>query len=110
MDEQVKIRGFRIELEIETVLSQHPAVRETVVIAHKNIYRWQALNSLCSTESSRQPNTREAITGRAGRAMADPLRPDLSPDCPGPNIQYRGLEQQLHRSADPGRANARVDQ
>jgi len=30
--------------------------------------------------------------------MADPLRPDLSPDRPGPNIQYRGLEQQLHRS------------
>ncbi len=32
-DNQVKIRGFRIELgEIETVLAQHPAVQETVVI------------------------------------------------------------------------------
>jgi amino acid adenylation domain-containing protein/non-ribosomal peptide synthase protein (TIGR01720 family) len=33
IDYQVKIRGFRIELgEIEAVITQHPAVRETVVI------------------------------------------------------------------------------
>jgi amino acid adenylation domain-containing protein len=34
IDNQVKIRGFRIELgEIDAVLSQHPEVRETVVLA-----------------------------------------------------------------------------
>jgi amino acid adenylation domain-containing protein len=38
IDNQVKIRGFRIELsEIEAVLSEHPAVRETVVIADDDI-------------------------------------------------------------------------
>lgn len=38
IDDQVKLRGFRIELgEIETVLNQHPAVRETVVIAHEDV-------------------------------------------------------------------------
>ena len=38
IDNQVKIRGFRIELgEIEAVLSQHPAVTETVVIADEEI-------------------------------------------------------------------------
>ena len=38
IDEQVKIRGFRIELgEIEALLAQHPAVRETVVIAHEQL-------------------------------------------------------------------------
>jgi amino acid adenylation domain-containing protein len=38
IDNQVKIRGFRIELgEIEAVLSQHPAVEETVVIATEDI-------------------------------------------------------------------------
>lgn len=36
IDQQVKIRGFRIELgEIEAVLSQHPAVQETVVLARE---------------------------------------------------------------------------
>ncbi|MDZ8262382.1 amino acid adenylation domain-containing protein [Nostoc sp. ChiQUE01b] len=33
IDDQVKIRGFRIELgEIEAIISQHPVVRETVVV------------------------------------------------------------------------------
>lgn len=37
IDYQVKIRGFRIELgEIEAILSQHPEVRETVVIARED--------------------------------------------------------------------------
>jgi amino acid adenylation domain-containing protein len=37
IDHQVKIRGFRIELaEIEAVLGQHPAVRETVVMAQED--------------------------------------------------------------------------
>jgi amino acid adenylation domain-containing protein len=36
VDTQVKIRGFRVELgEIETVLSQHPGIREAVVLARQ---------------------------------------------------------------------------
>jgi amino acid adenylation domain-containing protein len=36
LDHQVKVRGFRIELgEIETVLRQHSAVQETVVVARQ---------------------------------------------------------------------------
>ncbi|RAM53131.1 MAG: non-ribosomal peptide synthetase [Hapalosiphonaceae cyanobacterium JJU2] len=38
IDNQVKIRGFRIELgEIEAILSQHPGVRENVVVAREDI-------------------------------------------------------------------------
>ncbi|MBD1938950.1 non-ribosomal peptide synthetase [Microcoleus sp. FACHB-68] len=38
IDEQVKIRGFRVELgEIEAILSQHPAIQQTVVIAIEDI-------------------------------------------------------------------------
>ena len=37
IDHQVKVRGFRIELgEIEATLGQHPAVRETVVLARED--------------------------------------------------------------------------
>ncbi|MBW4664820.1 MAG: amino acid adenylation domain-containing protein [Chroococcus sp. CMT-3BRIN-NPC107] len=36
-DDLVKLRGFRIELgEVETVLNQHPKVRETVVVVKKD--------------------------------------------------------------------------
>lgn len=36
IDHQVKIRGFRVELGgIETVLNQHPAVKEAIVIPHE---------------------------------------------------------------------------
>jgi amino acid adenylation domain-containing protein len=37
IDEQVKIRGFRVELgEIESVLCQHPTVREAVLLARED--------------------------------------------------------------------------
>jgi amino acid adenylation domain-containing protein len=44
LDHQVKVRGFRIELgEIEAVISQHPAVRETVVVVRLDKLGFQRL-------------------------------------------------------------------
>jgi amino acid adenylation domain-containing protein len=44
MDHQVKIRGFRVELgEIEAVLGQHAAVRETVVVARGDLHGAKSL-------------------------------------------------------------------
>jgi amino acid adenylation domain-containing protein len=37
LDHQIKLRGYRIELgEVETVLGQHPAVREAVVVCRED--------------------------------------------------------------------------
>ena len=37
LDHQVKVRGFRVELgEVETVLREHPAVREALVLAQED--------------------------------------------------------------------------
>ncbi|MDZ8186464.1 MAG: amino acid adenylation domain-containing protein [Nostoc sp. ChiSLP02] len=59
IDNQIKIRGFRIELgEIEAALSQHPAVRETVVVvredvpAHKYLVAYIVANQDLATTSS----------------------------------------------------------
>jgi len=57
-------------------------------------------NSLCSTESSRQPNTREAITGRAGgqwQTLYDQTYRQTAPD-PTFNIVAGTAATQVSRS------------
>jgi amino acid adenylation domain-containing protein len=60
IDHQVKIRGFRIELgEIEVLLKQHPQVRETVVIARKDIANDSRLVAYLVTYENVTPSVNE---------------------------------------------------
>ncbi|RKZ49841.1 MAG: hypothetical protein DRR00_16800 [Candidatus Parabeggiatoa sp. nov. 3] len=71
IDNQVKIRGFRIELgEIEAVLSTHPTVRESVVIAHEVSEGDKHLVAYCVAQ------TDQVIENQALRAFLKERLPD----------------------------------
>ncbi len=54
IDHQVKIRGFRIELgEIESTLSEHPSIRQAIVLARKNKEKNQFLSGYIVFEERR---------------------------------------------------------
>jgi len=58
MDHQVKVRGYRVELgEIETVLSQHPAVQKAVVISRENSIGGKQLIAYVVCASNQQVDT-----------------------------------------------------
>ncbi|GIV97579.1 MAG: hypothetical protein KatS3mg057_2236 [Herpetosiphonaceae bacterium] len=62
VDQQIKLRGFRVELgEIEATLAAHPAVREAVVVAHKDSGGDTRLVAYVVGEEGRTPAQHELL-------------------------------------------------
>jgi len=60
LDHQVKLRGFRIELgEIETILRQHPAVQDTVVVLREDTSSDKRLIAYIALQQEQQSIERE---------------------------------------------------
>jgi surfactin family lipopeptide synthetase C len=75
MDQQVKIRGFRVEPgEIEAVLSQHPLVREAVVVARRDDRGGMPLAAYVLAHPGREPAPNE-LRGFLAERLPDYMVP-----------------------------------
>ena len=74
-DFQVKIRGYRIELgEIEAALNRHPAVRESVVLAHTSQSAGAAITRLVAyVDAGSSAEHATALTADLVAMLADTL-------------------------------------
>ncbi|MEN8218891.1 MAG: amino acid adenylation domain-containing protein, partial [Pseudomonadota bacterium] len=96
-DNQVKIRGFRIELgEIETVLSSHPFVQESALIAHELSEGDKHLVAYCVAQSD-QVIEKQALRAFLKERLPDYMVPafwveiDAMPLTPSGKIDRRAL-------------------
>jgi acyl carrier protein len=75
VDQQVKIRGHRVELgEIEALLNEHPAVRESVVIAKEGVNGDKRLIAYIIPREGQNPN-RHQLRQYAQERMPDFMVP-----------------------------------
>ena len=109
VDDQVKIRGFRVELgEIETVLRQHSAVRETVVLAREKgpgekqlIAYVVAKRESFPTASDLRLFLKEKLPGHFIPAVFVPL--DALPLMPNGKVDRGALPYPEQTRSEPGR-------
>jgi thioesterase domain-containing protein/acyl carrier protein len=75
IDDQVKIRGFRVELgEIETILNQHPQVRDTVVVAREDRSEDKRLVAYIVSNLKKGTGNREQGTENNGALYSEKAR------------------------------------
>ncbi|MGJ5629727.1 non-ribosomal peptide synthase/polyketide synthase [Nostoc sp. CALU 1950] len=97
IDNQLKIRGFRIELgEIEAILSQHPGVRENVVIAREDIPGEKRLVAYFVPQLEQTPTTNELrilLTEKLPQYMVPStfVRLELLPLTPNGKVDRKAL-------------------
>jgi amino acid adenylation domain-containing protein/non-ribosomal peptide synthase protein (TIGR01720 family) len=100
IDHQVKVRGFRIELgEIESALNQHPAVRESVVIAqddkhgNKRLAAYVVTDPAASLSGLSSKELREFIKTKLPEYMAPSAfaQLDALPLTPNGKVDRRAL-------------------
>ena len=103
LDHQIKLRGFRIELgEIEATLTQHPAVREAVVIVfgedeQRQLAAYFTLNEAANDEPLEGAALIEALRTHLAAQLPDYMRPssftllDSLPLTPNGKLDRRAL-------------------
>ena len=109
IDDQVKIRGFRIELgEIEAALRQHPAVRETVVLARENALGGKQLVAYLVAQGESPPTAselrvflKEKLPDYMIPAVFVPL--DALPLMPNGKVNRSALPKPGRTTSEPGR-------
>jgi acyl carrier protein len=108
-DEQVKVRGHRIELgEIEAVLSDHPDVRESVVVVHEDGFSDKRLAAYLVVEKEPAPGA-SALRSYLRKKLPEYMIPsafvvlDALPLTPNGKLNRRALpapEQAQDQSED----------
>jgi amino acid adenylation domain-containing protein/non-ribosomal peptide synthase protein (TIGR01720 family) len=92
IDHQVKIRGFRIELgEIENALAQHPAVRESVVVAQDIDGGKRLVAYFCGDAEVADLRSQLQRTLAAFMVPAIFVRLDVLPKTPNGKVDRRAL-------------------
>lgn len=82
MDTQVKIRGFRIELgEIETVLADHPAVAQVVVIVREDSPGDKRLVAYIVIDPAIDPMTEQDVNARLHEYLGQKLPAYMIPSA-----------------------------
>ncbi|MEP7339011.1 MAG: amino acid adenylation domain-containing protein [Acidobacteriota bacterium] len=106
IDQQIKLRGFRIELgEIETVLRQHAAVKEAVVLARANAAGEQGLAAYAVFKPGQHPTPdelRRYVQGKLPGYMIPTafVLLDAFPLTPNGKIDRRALPSPVWRGSD----------
>jgi amino acid adenylation domain-containing protein len=98
VDFQVKIRGFRIELgEIESVLMEHEAVRQAVVVARKDASGEDQLFAYYVPDSTDKPPSIDQLRSHLRSKLADYMVPaffsplDAIPMTPNGKVDRKAL-------------------